>query len=250
MTALEKALQTNSTPLLLFAALRDFSGENISFLDHVRDWKAKWVPAASRHSLLKKQKAEPSTNDMVRQRQFNVAVQIYASFVDVHHSEFPVNLSFPHRKELEGIFGAAASRICTQIQRDSVTPFDDRWSSTGTDDPGDRPPNGMSVASTCVNNSTDTILPRADMSNTKHQSSFRLNELHVNLPQNTPIPERFGPEVFDTAEESIKYMVLTNTWAKFVNAGYASSQQEPGLLDNIKEGLSAWLDRFVYQRFG
>src|SRR5271156_3616934 len=27
MTALEKALQTNSTPLLLFAALRDFSGE-------------------------------------------------------------------------------------------------------------------------------------------------------------------------------------------------------------------------------
>ena len=54
MNALEKALQTNSTSLLLFAALKDFSGENISVLDRVRDWKADWSPSTDRFKVLKK----------------------------------------------------------------------------------------------------------------------------------------------------------------------------------------------------
>ncbi|OLE52723.1 MAG: hypothetical protein AUG51_16660 [Acidobacteria bacterium 13_1_20CM_3_53_8] len=39
MTALE-ALQTNPTPFLLFAALKGFSGENISFPIRIGEWKA------------------------------------------------------------------------------------------------------------------------------------------------------------------------------------------------------------------
>jgi len=54
MNALEKALQTNSTSLLLFAALKDFSEENISVLDRVRDWKADWSPSTDRFKVLKK----------------------------------------------------------------------------------------------------------------------------------------------------------------------------------------------------
>jgi hypothetical protein len=54
------------------------------------------------------------------------------------------------------------------------------------------------------------------------------------------VPEAFGPGSFDNAERSIKELVLTNTWPKFVNAGYANSMQKPTLgerLDSCKEGL-------------
>jgi hypothetical protein len=33
------------------------------------------------------------------------------------------------------------------------------------------------------------------------------------------IPEIFSATVFDRAEESIKYLILTNTWPKFVRSG-------------------------------
>jgi len=45
------------------------------------------------------------------------------------------------------------------------------------------------------------------------------------LPEHVPVPQYFGPETFDRAEESIKYMVLTNTWPKFVNGGFAKMKK-------------------------
>jgi hypothetical protein len=36
------------------------------------------------------------------------------------------------------------------------------------------------------------------------------------------VPESFGPNVFDDTQESIKYLVLTNTWPKFVKNRTAS----------------------------
>src|SRR2546423_1071132 len=42
MQALEKTLLTNPTELLRFAAMKEFTGENIVFLTQVRDWKAGW----------------------------------------------------------------------------------------------------------------------------------------------------------------------------------------------------------------
>jgi hypothetical protein len=38
----------------------------------------------------------------LRRKQFNTAVQIYASFVSVQYSDFPINLSFAHRREPGG----------------------------------------------------------------------------------------------------------------------------------------------------
>lgn len=50
-----------------------------------------------------------------------------------------------------------------------------------------------------------------------------------------PVPCGFGPGVFDRAEESIKYMVLTNTWPKFVKAGCANNidVKKKSLLEEI-----------------
>ena len=38
------------------------------------------------------------------------------------------------------------------------------------------------------------------------------------------IPDTFAEIIFDPAESEIKYLVLTNTWPKFVNTGRAASQ--------------------------
>ena len=101
MTALEKALQTNPTPLLLFAALKDFSGEKISFLLHVREWKEDWSPSTDCFKVLKKPQEKQLHDEALRRRQFNAAVQIYASLVGVHYSDFPINLSFAIGKSWE-----------------------------------------------------------------------------------------------------------------------------------------------------
>ena len=250
MNALEKALHTNSTPLLLFAALKDFSGENISFLNHIRDWKASWSPPSNRHTLLRKPQAKRLEGEELRRYQFNAAVQVYVSLVGVRYSDFPINLSSSHRKELEVMFDGAAAMISTHIQDNSVTPFNDMWVPSrpcdleGGIDSKDR----ISVAETALNNSTDEIVPpHLQNDRLSGMSSVALTELQTCLPADVPIPDLFGEKAFDNAEESIKYMVLTNTWPKFVTAGYANCHEEKTVLRKMKDGMPAWVDRCVSQ---
>ena len=237
MNALEKALQTNSTPLLLFAALKDFSGENISFLIHVRQWKADWSPLTDRFKVLKKAQAKQLDDGVLRRRQFNAAVQIYASFVGVHCSDFPINLSFAHRKELGGIFGAATSSFSTHLHDNPATPFDDLEQGAVN--------GGSPIAN--LNDSTEEILPRNGVKSSGGDKSVGLIYLGSHLPHDTTIPNQFGPNAFDDAEESIKYMVLTNTWPKFVTAGYASNLDQPGILRTLRDKLTLFADRYTHR---
>jgi hypothetical protein len=58
------------------------------------------------------------------------------------------------------------------------------------------------------------------------------------LADDTAGPDTFGLNAFDDAEESIKYMALTNTWPKFVTAGYASNPEQRSRLVKLKEILA------------
>jgi hypothetical protein len=235
MNALEKALQTNPTPLLLFAALKDFSGENISFLNHVRDWKADWSPSTDRFKAPKRSRVKQLDSEALRRHQYNSAVQIYASFVGVQYSDYPINLSFAHRKELGAMFDAATSSISAHVHDNPATPFDDLERGCVKD--------GAFVATTCLNDSTEQILPRHVVKSSSSRKSVGLVYLDSRLPDDITIPDSFGPNAFDDAEKSIKYMVLTNTWPKFVTAGYASNLEQRTLLRDLKDKLAAWIDR-------
>ena len=267
MTALESAIRTNPQPLLLFAALKDFSGENISFLTKVLDWKRAWSPSSpSRSGFLRRPSVHEINNKVLQRQQFKQAVDIYASHVSLTYSDYPVNLSHAHLKDLESIFEGAASILHSHKldynsdKNSAATPFDiplptfnfRLWSSTSNSNPDSLPSSphhnsanttndiesGTSIHShkTHHTNTTDTstsyILQTTSYSPTLHQTILQTHELPntntniaavpQDLPSYIPINQRFGPDVFDRAEESIKYMVLTNTWPKFVNAGYAS----------------------------
>lgn len=197
MAGLENALRTNPVPLLQFAALRDFSGENISFLTHLADWRCSWLHLTGSTALHRRQ-------------QFAVAVQIYALFVSPNFSEFPINVSHQSMRALRDLFEEPASFLCRKRSTSatySPTPFKDVS------------PDSDSTVDLRSGVKLDN-LGRAKLNSVAHVAGPEQDDILADFP----IPDTFKETVFDNAEGEIKYLVLTNTWPKFVNNAYASSQ--------------------------
>ena len=236
MSTLEKTLHLNPKPLLLFAALRDFSGENVSFLTHLNDWKKNWAPTTPvKTSFLRKDEIESRTERAIRREQYNLAVHIYSAFASMQYSEFPINISHVHQRELEVMFALAAAKINSKVAKNAATPFDD-W--PGTDDlESSLIKDGVSVTTIGVN-STDDFMSSPEKRHYSQVQSFKLSDVRSRLPDDIEVPSAFGAGAFDNAEKSIKELVLTNTWPKFVNAGYASKMEKT----NIKEKMDVVVD--------
>ncbi|KAL7649202.1 hypothetical protein ACMYSQ_012429 [Aspergillus niger] len=185
--ALECVLARNPAPLQDFSAHRDFSGENIAFLTRVAEWKsslphAVWDSRISDYGDL---------TDLIRE-QFHRALCIYTTFISDRHAHFPINISSQDRKELEKVFAGPAGLLFGDGRpANPAVPFDG---------PGYAP--------------TPVASPIASM---KAEAGSLVAD---NGPVQSwgEIPQTFSATVFDRAEESIKYLVLTNTWPKFVRS--------------------------------
>lgn len=214
MAALEKALLMNPIPLLQFAAIKDFTGENIVFLIQVRDFHI----ACNRTLSLGNGLTEEARSHL-----FDLALEVYMSSVHAKTTEFPINIEHKIRRELDNIFEVAASE--RRPYRDSMDSFEDE----SMQDPF-RP---HSVELTLPKN-VRGILERADsedmgvtlnndsqeemVSSTK-EFVFESNPCvrpPVKRTKAARVIPNFDENVFDEAEKSIKYLVLTNTWQKFV----------------------------------
>lgn len=260
MKALEKALTTNITPLLRFSALKDFSGENISFLKHIHEWKSTWTSAAShptppaRFPSIKKSRQSPPPLPLLdaaslRRHQFTFAVEIFVSFISPQYSDFPINISYVQFKDLESIFSHAASTLNARTQGNTATPFDTFVFAPPRDDiehhaghhSGDaREKDSISIASTAVNpissplsittnpfdltvnNNSNKTCTNTTIPNPLPPST--LLDLQPRLGREVAVPLAFGPHVFDEAERAVKSLVLTNTWHRFVADGFASQR--------------------------
>ncbi|KAJ5204488.1 uncharacterized protein N7498_005367 [Penicillium cinerascens] len=200
MGALEHVLERNPIPLLEFSALREFSGENIAFLISIAQWKNS-IPAAVRNGT-----TDGNSKDVIREC-FNHALHIYAEFISVHHAEFPVNISHQDLRKLENIF-EKPTRILYGEKRDAdvVTPFE------GAEYKEPPSPTYSTGSEKTMNVSADAIKARV----------FYWGE----------IPEDFAASVFDESEESIKYLVLTNTWPKFIR----SHRSSLGSVESLEAG--------------
>jgi hypothetical protein len=204
MTALEYTLRINPEALLQFAALKDFSGENVSFLTHVAEWKRAWfVPQRS--------------TEEHRHQQFIAAVRIYAYFVSLEYAEFPINICSREMKRLHQIFSGPAALLMrrpSSCSSDTISPFNECF---------------LTEEST-----TSANLETLGRANLKSATMTREVELERGYAlAKIQIPESFFAEIFEEAEQEIKYLVFTNTWPKFVGARYASSN------DEIKEDACA-----------
>lgn len=209
MSALEYVLERNPAPLLEFSALRDFSGENIAFLTAVADWKSS-LPAAARGSsttIAEVESGSVNMRELVRER-FNRALRIYAEFVSTRDAQFPINISGQDLKALEAVFESSARILYgSKRQVDSAAPFDmPAWNDS------------------------------AEKSPISDDSGACLED---RVQYWGEIPDSFDGSVFDKAEESIKYLVLTNTWPKFVKDRRTSLDSNETAVESGKGGFLA-----------
>lgn len=179
MTALERALEKNPRDLLEFAATKQFTGENIVFLTRVRAWKEHWVRAA----LVKSPMSLES-----KSRLYEAGKEIFDRNISLHTSQFPINLESKVYQDLASIFGSSAPSSLTSI----ISPFTELWEKT-------------------------------EMKNSKvgFEEIIRLDErTKPGMSEETlATPYGFDGQVFDKAERSIKYMVFTNTWGRYLESG-------------------------------
>lgn len=248
MSALEKTLQLNPQPLLMFSALKDFSGENISFLIHVREWKANWTSNTPKSNKQRKHEPAKVPDKALVRQQFQRAVGIYASFVSLKYSDFPINISSQHLRDLEALFEQYAALVCAKPAPNAATPFENYWSSTISEDLESQPgKDQLSVASTIIGEGgRGDNKPTSDP--TRQLGELKMTNFGDRLPDNIGIPDSFDQTVFDKAELSIKELVLTNTWVKFVKAGFAQTEKQ-GVAAKLQAAVEACRIRFPRRRY-
>jgi len=210
MAALEKVLDQNPEPLREFSARRDFSGENIAFLTAVSEWKA----SLPKQFVDKRYEISPE----VLRQVYTKALRIYTEFISPRDAEFPINIAWADLRKLQGIFERAAHAMAGEKKSfvDAATPFaEDDWK------PSARTAVVTPVANRNSKDSESLILPQRGNLN---KSEAVGDVIALGSPQGNSgeslyqgdIPQAFDANVFDAAQASIKYLVLTNTWPKYV----------------------------------
>ena len=194
MATFEKCLATNAIPLLHFAAFQEFTGENIVFLMQVRDWRDVWKQA---------QQGLGSISGQIKQELFSTAVSIYTTRIH-DTANFPINIEGKIRSQLDSIFGPAVGDLGKNLMDNVVDPFS--YQSCGD----------LELAKLHRRSGPLRDVDSASQENILSSAQKRSTVEHCDL-DSTMLPKGFDEHVFDAAEKSVKYMVLTNTWPKFVD---------------------------------
>lgn len=205
--ALEKCLAEDTNQLLQFAASKEFSGENIIFLNYVRDWKAAWV----RVNAMKPGYDWEQDPESQRLHLYKVAVEIYASCINLKTAEFPINIESQIYSDLTSTFGDAAKLI-------------NQGGVAGT--PTFRNvPESYNMAPTKKRSSTVIVIDedtRALCLDDNLPEGQSIMHIEPRVPDHVSVPVTFTISAFDAAEKSIKGLVYTNTWPKFIDSSSSS----------------------------
>ena len=216
MPALEKALDMNPAPLLQFAATQDFTAENIIFLLQIKNWRTAW----------RTMPRNPATGKLTpgsRSRLFSMALYIFQTSVSSQTAEFPINIDDPMARKLTSIFGPHTRQHLARSDS-----HEDTRSLIMAGENDDRCNRNFYQTDAAIELLEDgktkfgvTIIKTASAISSPPVSSWQQNPLAEKgnqIPDLDPklVHEELDEGVFDQAEASIKYLVLTNTWRKFV----------------------------------
>ena len=206
MESLDECLHGNYDGLQVYASCMELNGENIIFLVKVLKFKQLWLRTFS------------SSNDFIRARttMFRAALSIFVSLVHSETANYPINIESPIYTKLESIFGQATALVATRRSGSAdmtpisqVTPWDEPTEPSKGAGPDSFAMRAM-MHSPKTRNSTDNesrehIIPLSDTSNP-------LDPLAGYL-----VPMECDAHVFDAAYKSIKYMVWSETWQRYMN---------------------------------
>lgn len=183
MQALEFSIETSIEPLIAWAASREFTAENTIFLREVRNFKKKWCSLKT-------------VTTAQRCQMFNDASLIYFTLINPFTAETPINIEYKIFKTLQNTF--------------SDVEFDPYMPRSKTPDN----PKSPVMRENVVCPWEDTLSRPASIESNNTTSS---TASHRSI-----LPSEFSDDVFDAAFESIKYLVFTNTWPRYVDAEMSS----------------------------
>ncbi|XDG09928.1 hypothetical protein ABKA04_009543 [Annulohypoxylon sp. FPYF3050] len=152
----------------------------------LRDFSGENIAFLTNVALWKSSWPGGATEDQIRDA-FTRGLVIYTSFIGPRDAEFPINIPSKYLKQLEAIFERPARIVCGEARVDPATPFSAELPSPGTDSEED-----------------------------SDRDWIELGEVAGRIQYVGDISEEFDFGVFDRAQAHIKYLVLTNTWPKFV----------------------------------
>ncbi|KAG7007445.1 hypothetical protein G7Y79_00009g025540 [Physcia stellaris] len=243
MESLDKCLASNNyelESLQQYSSSMELNGENIIFLTRVLAFVEQ-----CRQTFENTCNSSPDFR-RARKTMFRVALNIFMTLVHTRTAGYPINIEHAIYQRLESLFGPATAIVATQetsrtstITSDSdVTPWDEQpapdYFNKGFPDVSEQQIYPMHSLS-----SPGPMSPRSPRSPGVLRASRHRSEssecivtaepnLHADTPgeqeqpssdplQGMNIPSEFDEKVFDAAFKSIRYMVWTETWQRYMN---------------------------------
>lgn len=210
MESLDECLTTNSDSLQIYASCMELNGENIIFLTKVLGFQSKWNVDFSKIR----------NSSRARMGMFRAALSIYVTLVYSDTASYPVNIESPIYVKLESIFGAATKLVASR--RNSESPSTPISSVTPWDEPQSEPLVESSMLESAGmypmrNMSLSTSPARRSIDNDSREHIISLDEDPQDTLAGFRVPAEFDEHVFDAAFKSIKYMVWSETWQRYMN---------------------------------
>ncbi|RDA93933.1 hypothetical protein CP533_5011 [Ophiocordyceps camponoti-saundersi (nom. inval.)] len=186
MDALEHTLAKNPEPLQHFSALRDFSGENIAFLTRIREWRATYLLPARRAAAAAAAAAAASPGD--DEKTDSTGTQVVTLSRECFESALRIYMDFISSNSAE-----FQVNLSSQDFKNLQAVFEPAARAIYGDNASPDPATPFDE------------VPRQLTADSQEKIRFRGD-----------VPDLFSDTVFDDSEMSIKYLVLTNTWPKFI----------------------------------
>jgi hypothetical protein len=208
---------------------------------------AEWKAALPQDFVHRRQ--EGAADDVVVRQQFTRALRIYAEFVSPRDAEFPINIAWHDLRKPQAVFEWGARSLVGTFSAvvDAAAPFADdslvtgsrlaEWPfPTGGKD-GNKASRSKSQSQVDILGPSSVMIKphpvtmqnisASSLNNNRNNDNDSCSWDRVPNKNETPvhngkggdivdIPETFDGTIFDAAQASIKYLVLTNTWPKYV----------------------------------
>lgn len=229
MESLDECLSTNPNDLQMYTSCLELNGENIIFLTRVLSFQNSCTQAFQRTCK--------STTDFRRARRtmFRIALSIFVSLVHARTANYPINIESVIYAHLDAIFGPATTLVASEKhsrsasivagESSNVTPWDEP--------PAERDDNGRESypmhamgGNTTPSHPTPT-LRRESPGNESQEHIVQVTTVVNNNGstggvggadplEGVKVPAEFDERVFDAAFKSVRYMVWTETWQRYM----------------------------------
>lgn len=229
MDSLDACLSSSHDSLQKYASCKELNGENIIFLTRVLDFKYQCEQLF--HSTCR----SDTETRRARGVMFRVALNIYIALVHNQTASYPINVESQIYSRLDAIFGPATTLVASATNSRTPSLSSNNSHPTPWDMPANPPENEPTPPSYPMRAMGHRILSRPETAkgDPRSESSEHIVEVGAEHDSNgglavedggeedplegIEIPTAFDEAVFNPAFLSVRYMVWTETWQRYMS---------------------------------